>query len=582
MASIIKCFGELPHEVIGATVEVGCFGNENRLPEPPNGFRWDGYKDFSLNLANMNDIHAETEFLLEQSLAAAYFLKIFGKRCHESVAEYIDELNSYIQFNYLSKAHRAYHNDVMDQIVNSIEKLLTFNKGGRWEDLPIELIKQLFDASPIDKRKYPSLRINTISWVIPFLMWMNTNIQEGYDMWTLTEKPRLLTFRLSPCHWHKPERGLYVQVSSIFIGQSFSAARTEIDSRYPAISILGLLSHCGLADCSIEGLIGIIGEYVFHRDITRPGLSASHVLAFQFRCRVMHAFEYTTMGDRDGVRPDGNPTINISSLFNAMKDFVNFCYQKFGVLPKDKNIVARAFGCVAKTEQEKNVAAYLKEIGAQPSAEKLSDFNKVTASNEALQLISQNPTLLDAQEQTMVEDNPSNDEGDENEPSEDDDSEPEEDINPPEDESEDGDDTPDEDDLPEEEQEPPPDDNSDDDSSSSDDNGAPGGAGENKPVSDMSGKSKQADVSDNKGIEFIISNPDKEVTDTVMLREEIDTLISNILANPPASLSTSAMVTLKALKQYWLFTVDIKTVVGILGACIKIPLTSNKLKTQRS
>ena len=153
-------------------------------------------------------------------------------------------------------------------------------------------------------------------------------------------------------------------------------------------------------------------------------------------------------------------------------------------------------------------------------------------------------------------------------------------------ESESGDDSPDSD-QPEETEE---DDTSEDDEeetgeeaggeeSGTDD--ASSDATSSSDVTDMPSEDEQPNTSDSRGFKFKVANPEAETTDSVMFREEMDHFLANILANPPEDLSPQNIQTLTSLHRYWLHTLSIGTIMGIVGSCIKhLPESLKQLTTQ--
>lgn len=575
MASIISYVGRIRY----------C-REDDKPTKPSSQYGWDGNMDFASNLRKQNNLSTETFFLFEQALGLAYYLKFYGNRCSEIVNEYIDEVVYYINSNYATRAKREFQGTAYVRIVKAIEDLATYIKGGRWTDLPIKLITEFIEDVYCVKSDVPVV-FDCPGEYVPFIIWMNNAAQVDYEQWSSENKVYLLSFDIRKDY--KSSTNFALRTTRHSIGQSFASAKTDIDRGFPNLATFGFLSHCDLTSFSFENIVGILGEFCFHTDIERPGLSMSHILAYYISLGVTRSLVFT--GDRHGFTADENPAISRHILFSATKTFMEYCFREFGCNPTEINVIRKLFWILASSQKEKDAVSYLKKEGATASSDELQSYKETFGkATEALELISQNPALLSAQSQVTAAEGTDAGKGDDKDAgskgataSDDGADEPEEE--PDEDTEEEDDDTSSSDGSDEDGQNGAPDDTPSEDEDNNEDpnqDGEEGGSGDpddSGAVSDMPVKDESApNLSDKKGIVIEFANAESETTDTVTFREEVNTLITDVLANPPKSMSPQNITTLSNLKRYWLHVVKIETVVGILESCLKIPLTSKKLK----
>ena len=550
-------------------------------------FEWKGVEPIGSNLARLSCPYGQLKVLLEQALAIAYFVKFMGLRCHEVVNEFIEELNNDIAYRF-SRNYGHTFQDNFKKIYQTLNNLVKFNRGGNWTEVDIALVSEfLFDGTQI--YGVPSVW-TTAPWgkkaLIPFLMFMNKNEQAAYREY-MDDKTGIVSFDI--CSDWTSERFAdtveYYHLHLRFhpIGRSFSAQRTPLD-HLTNCPILGLLSHFDWSTTSIESTVGIISELCFHEDITRHGISLSHLLAYCFRSGLRGIPRFDISGYKDDIYPI-EPLFK-SQLFDAFLAFVNYCTAHRGMQVVDKMIIAKAFGSIASTKQQRESVDYLRKNEADASADDLRSFKQVMGAVEALQLISQKPTLITAQTGNQVtgatEDATKGDDknqdaepgqgSDPNQSAEKKDDEPE-----PKEGNED------------DNSEPSPDDDGAEDLPSDDTTGAgedlpddqgsdtppaeSGDSGTDPSTSAQPDSTPEVNTSDDKGIPFEFVTDDSATVDSVLFREEMDKFLANVLTNPPKCLSPQDVDTLTALKRFWLHCLSIDTIKGIVEACIRLPKT---------
>jgi len=553
-------------------------------------FDWDVRNTMSYNLIRLSCPYRQLKVLVDQSLAMAYYVRFMGLRCHEVVSDFIEELNADI----CDRFNRKYKHEFTDnylKIFQTLQGLVKFNRGGNWTDVDIGLLSEFLFDSPVDygtpKACYDK------GTIIAFLMWMNKGVQPNYTQYSSTDKFGVMTFSLDT--HSKRHKGnclvstLLIDTNVHPIARSFSAERTSMDN-YTNCPIFGILSHFDLNGFTFESCVGVMSEFLVHEDEERFGLSLTNILALCLR-RGMWA------NRRTNTNVDVNPILDYSGnndsifardlelenkLFEAMLKFLDFCTTHRGMSVVDRNIVARAFGCFAVTKERKDSVSYLSGCNATPSADELKSFNQVMGCVEALQLISQKPTLIAAQTVDQVagsteanEDNKDDQGSDPNQsadknddPSKSEDNKGEEDDN----------------------SEPSPDEDGSEDLPSDDTTGGgedlPDGLGGDDPAGGSSdpaapdttsaqpdSKPEEVTTSDDTGIKIEFVTSDSATVDSVLFREEMDKFLANLLTNPPKCMSPQDIQTITALKRFWLHCLSIDTIKGIVEACVRLPKT---------
>lgn len=561
--------------------------NEDQLNQIPSGVHlWDGDKGFVENIVKYN-VDDQLRCILDQAIALAYYVTFYGMRCHDLVNEFIREFVTYVNGQFMTRATGELKQTAKEPLLKDVAALTYYIKEGIWKkDINVALVKEYLDARPYDVT--PSAWFRDIytgehqSDYVPFLMWKNRSVSHIKSE-TTDVKLGLTSFKFSHTY-----QGNYINLAthSYPIGTSFSS---ELASNYEnKVPILDYLAHFNVADRTFEGIVGAIGDMCLHLDIRRSGLTSTQRLAACiasniFRCGCINGSCSNIESEAERYKYD---------LFNAVTSYLEFAHKTYGIEVKDRNILGSLLYCIADTKERKDSARYIREQGGSASADDLASFNKTLGSLEALQFISQSNTLLSAQSQVTAEDansketdkntKPESTKSDTNNQSaaEEDDRD---------DEAEEDDSS--EDNAPDTSKDDTTDDNGDKDFGDADqgtgsgdgETDAPGGGsdatGADMPPDDE--PEPQPNTSDNDGVKFEVVNPEGETTDSVMFREEVNTFISNILANPPEDISPQNLATLSELQLYWLYSLSIETIMGILGSCTKqLPESLTKLNTQ--
>lgn len=565
MASMISHFGYVNNS------------DSDDATQASQAVRWGVNTDLSSNLKEIRCPYTQMRILLDQSFAVAYYLKFMGNRCHEMINDYIEELNNDICYRFARVCNNGkIFEDNFQKIYQTLMNLVKFNRGGNWTDVNIGLVSEfLWDGSerlgePVFFGKEEK------GYLVPFLMWMNSGVQEGYDTYTAVKgKVGIVGFRLDYRGCDRSEGRYCVYPNFMGVGLEFSAVKTPIDTM-TFVPILGYMSHMNWTGVKFETCLGMIGDLCIHTDIDRFGISGTHHLAFCLNRSLFY--------DVSGAAYDVHEIVSRykDKLFTGMMEFLKFCSTNRGMEAIDGNVVAKAFNILAHTKEQKDSAAYLVKRDAAASADELRAFKHCMGTCEALQLISQNPTLVAAQtsnqETGEAKDPPS---GGENKPTDTGDGieEPKEPETKEDKEPTEGDDS----DKPQDDRDIGPDDTSAEEAdqpSTSDAGGADGNDPSGSSTADPSSTQtvsapEEPNTSDEKGIEFVITPPDSSTLNAVLFREEMYKFLTNVLTNPPKCMSPQDIATLTALKRFWLSSLSIETIKGIVEACIRLPKSIN-------
>ena len=609
MASVINYIGHIPAEIRAKDSE---HTDDDATSLSPNGsFRWDMVKPYSYNIQQLPP-EDQLRGYVDQLIACSYYISFYGRNSNLLVDEYIDETLSNYKFVFLPKFKASMVNtDAYEQVLSTMTDLIHhIEKGFLKKEINVEALDMFRSL-----QQYPSTPVVEIGdrpWVKPYLIWLSRYFTGHSSPMSCTSirnfsVPSFTFFPVgSMPSWderHNPWNNmrdfttgrLALSIRYHVMSSTFNASNHCTNAAVQKVPIYDYLARFNFAGCAIETIIGKIGEMCMSFDIARTGVTSSQKVAAIVRSHVLGLVNFS--GCTTGIYTPYEVANFYSSdpgyyrgygLFDATKVFIDFLVKKYGATLEDKYLVARLFKGLAVTKEQKESADYLAKQGGSASADELASYQKELGSLEALQFISQNNALLVAQSQETNPKAAAEGEDTENKESEskENESESKDTESDNKGESESGDDSPDSD-QPEETEE---DDTSEDDEeetgeeaggeeSGTDD--ASSDATSSSDVNDMPSEDEQPNTSDSRGFKFKVANPEAETTDSVMFREEMDHFLANILANPPEDLSPQNIQTLTSLHRYWLHTLSIGTIMGIVGSCIKhLPESLKQLTTQ--
>lgn len=591
MASVINYIGLSPRCSDPAVTE------DKTLISPDGNYRWDPKRTYSDNIQNFSP-ELQLKGYLEQLIAISYYISFYEKGLNLLVDDYIDETITNFEYLFLPKFKQAMRDtNSFDKVLESTQLLAKQIKTGRLDkELDVEAISMFRDLYKTEDR-LPVLECQDREWMKPYLIWLNY-YWTGYGKvhsCTVMEGYGIISFYFSGFYTQgAPQIGRYtLGVRYYPMSTTFCAGNSCQSANMRKVRIYDYLARFNLAGVKVEKLIGTLGDLCLTLDVCRPAVSHSQKVMATIRARVLGLVTYA--GSVPGLtRPlsrsaeGGGYYRGISGIFDATRDFIDFITRTYGATLEDRNVVINIFDGFAETKEQKDSVNYLREQGGSASADDLNSFKKELGSLEALQFISQNNALLVAQSQATSPQAAADGEDTENKESEskEEDSKSKETESDKSDDKDSGDDSSGDDQTDEAEE----DDTSEEEEEDAGDEGGEEGSGDggessdtssSSDVSDMPSDDEQPNTSDPKGFKFKVANPEAETTDSVMFREEMDHFLSNILANPPEDLSPQTIQTLTSLHRYWLHTLSIGTIMGIVGSCIKrLPESLTKLSTQ--
>lgn len=559
---------------------------------------WDGDLSFAENIVKF-PASEQLRCYLDQAIAISYYITFFGKKCHETIYEFINEFDIHLVSSGLRRMRNEFKEEPWRRLVNALEVLSAYIHGQEWKPgLNIEAVTEF-----LTNKEYfvtPSAWFNgrkalkTRNFFAPYLTWMNARVLSD-DIKVDGKKMGLVGFKFGyPCRWdpktesHVALQKIPLETYTYSIGTSFSMKETPLDREFSNFSLLGYLSHFDMSQCNLEKVIGILSDLALHLDDSYQGQTASHLLCSALQACISNRYAI------NGTASQPNVAMRIipPSGFRAVSVLFNYMASAYSIKLEYPRLVARLFNCLAENKEQHDAVDCILSQGGGASADSLNAYNKVFGSLEALQFISQSPTLLSAQSQVTdaAEDEGTEKKDDKSEPKKTEgtkeEAEPKEGQQKPEEESDDTD--------PSDGEEDADTDMGEDDTASEDPDDNQGSEpsepdatqGEAQPdVTDMPSQEetpqeKQMDSNDEEGIPFRVADPESETADSVMLRQEIDHFLSNLLANPPDDMSPQDIETLTVIQKCWLYVLDVESIVGIVGRCCTLPESLTKLNTK--
>lgn len=532
----------------------------------------------------------QLRFAVDQALCISYLAWLNGPRASEFLVAYSEWLKWFVDSKLSTYKFDAVYQEVYEDCVRIVATWL----GGHWEDVNIGAIKVLVYEPLMSDRQLPCA-LNLCS-AIPYMMYRNKDVQPGFDVWANR-------FEIPACVHVTCMKSIYI--SSRVLGKNFEAkvidhipevdgARmTWIRNGFP---ILDFLYHIDLSGASFESILSLIAGLMFTEDPYRE-LSSNHGL-FYVTNRILNALfsvDFLDISRQGNVFALDKPAIKsypIDGIARTLMTFLAALNKKWGVQIRSRELFVRFFGPIAEERSdEKKVVDYVEKAGSDQvaSAESLMAYERhMLGSCEAINLISQEPTILakESGAENTDEDPEDNDDVnfnldeipgiDDAEPGlEAEDDSADNDTSTDTDESSDdpsptpGNDNEDEgagNDGGDETQDPNNPDNGAEDPSGSTDQTA-GGSISTQPNAEP----EQLDDSDEDGIPFSVVPEGAETVGSVLFREELDQFLTDVLTNPPKKLSPQSVSALTTLQRNWIHILSVETIVRILDKLIALP-----------
>ena len=265
--------------------------------------------------------------------------------------------------------------------------------------------------------------------------------------------------------------------------------------------------------------------------------------------------------------------------------------KKWGVQIRSRELFVRFFGPITeKRSDEEKVVDYVEKAGSDQvaSAESLMAYERhMLGSCEAINLISQEPTILAKESGAENTDDDPEDNDDVNFNLDEipgiDDAEPGLEA---EDDSADADTSTDTDESSDDPSPTPGNNNEEEGASAGEDetqdpNGPDNGTSASSEVDDQSAggsistqpnaEPEELEDSDEDGIPFSVVPEGAETVGSVLFREELDQFLTDVLTNPPKKLSPQSVSALTKLQRNWIHILSVETIVRILDKLIALP-----------
>lgn len=570
MASIISFIGSLDAEPSS---------------QIPSGIpSWDGTKSFSENLV-LYPLEEQIRCCLDQLLAISYYLTFYGRGCHELVNEFIDEFMIDLRTRVIPLGLKQYPTGPYFQVVSALVLLEKFTRTGNWDgDVDIDLVKDIlinhpFQVTPTAWNIRGVVRAPETNF-IPFLMLMNRHVHPDYTTYNCRDIG-LNVFSFQTTGYYKENAVVKVRLAAYPypIGDSFSMKETP-DGRFDACPLIRYMSQFNTGARDFNTIIGAIGASCLTMDVMHSQTSSSQKLAATVAAHVMGMCNVS--GSIGGFEPFSYVE-DRRKFFKLLADFLEYLHKHYGTVASYDGPVVKLFSCFAETKQQKETVEYIRKHGGSASADLLGNSQEgLCIGTEALTFISQSPSLLSAQSQvtepkaeekaeekkteTSKEETKTETKEDEAEADSTKDDDTEQDLGE--------DDTSDSDEKSEDSKP----DQKDDSSSPKEDKPAQQQEAPSEPVET---EEQQVNTSDITGFEFKTISAESETIDSVMFKEEMSSFLSNVLANPPDGLSPQNVSVLTALQRFWLHSLSIEAIVGIVGSCLKqLPKSLIQLNTK--
>jgi len=525
-------------------------------------------------------------FALDQAIAVSYFMWLYGSEADAFMTAYAEWLKDFI-FNHLSKfEHDEFGDAVTSKLYKAAKNIASCWYGYDWIDVPAsDIISYVYKTNSGYDAVAPSALYPEIA--APYLMFRNSFINSE----DFPGEVRVPRYSLSDG---------YISVGGIKLGVGYSRdypvettnsalfSRLVQSIKEVRAPILQLMLHVNCTFKTFEGLLDFLGYMRMSPDPTTVCCGNSKL--FYATYTILH--DIFSVDFLDVVKDNGvlraKERASYEGIGAVLLDLLVYFNERYGVVAKSKELFYRFFNSklLKNHESIQRAVRFVSTAGTDMcKAEDAEAVESLGLSCEAMKLI-----ISDSQNTTIPAEVSGIDETEEE--NEDGQGEnfdlsklPELDVAEPGLEAEEDGDTMTDGDQPEgtddsssgDGNKEEGGDNKQDDANSGDDlegTGDPGGdPGTDPNNSNVQGPStpEEIDASDDEGIVFEIAPEGSETVDSVLAREELDKFISDILVNPPKSLSPQTVSALTTLQRNWVHILSVETIVGILAKLVKLP-----------
>lgn len=538
---------------------------------------------------------SQLRYAFSQALAVSYFAWLHGLANNPLVAKYAEWLKTFI---YNLEANN--YEGIYLTLYNYLKVVPDSWYGGRWIDLPIKEVKILL----IDTADQDSIPCLSEEQLIPYLMYRNSAVQEGFEVYT--KHISIPKFRVE-------YRGT-VDIGSLYIhSHNFCACPFEaVDKREELVGafkklpgILQFLIRCRMNNnASFEAIFGLLATLCLDMDPYKQ-VGANNMLFYDSFVVLndMIRVDIASIGCCSSKICHYNGSIKPNEFDHdtrqTLMEFIKIKNLTDGTIFNSKEFFVRYFGAFTNlSKAEMDVIKYVKNYGTNVATGNEARAYKASplGSCEAINLISHQeggqipsavttetkPNNEESEDDLLVEDIPDLDvaepsmeaEGEDQPPDDDGDTSTDSDTGSDDsssnEESSSNEDTQDSEDG---------DTNKGDEESGDSNSSSP----EESEGVQTEGETEDINTSDDEGIVIEFSGEGGDSVDTVLFREELDQFISDTLVNPPKKLSPQSVAALTTLQKCWVHILTVETVVRILGRIVALPDKFNQiLKNQES
>ena len=564
----------------------GCHEYDRSKPAFPETLGRSG--DMTSYLLTLTPVQ-QLRFAVDQALCISYLAWLNGPRASEFLVAYAEWLKWFVDSKLSTYKFDAVYQEVYEDCVRIVSTWL----GGHWEDVNIGSIKVLV-YEPLMKDRALPCALNTCS-AIPYMMYRNKEVQPGFAVWTGS-------FAIPTCVTVTCSKSVYINNRPI--GRNFEA---KVVDHAPEVSnarmnwirngfpILDLLYHIDLNGVDFESILSLIAGLMFTEDPYRE-LSRNHGL-FYVTNRILNSLfsvDFLDISRQGNMFTLDKPAIKscpIDGIARTLMTFMAALNKKWGVQIRSRELFVRFFGPITeKRSDEEKVVDYVEKAGSDQvaSAESLMAYERhMLGSCEAINLISQEPTILAKESGAENTDDDPEDNDDVNFNLDEipgiDDAEPGLEA---EDDSADADTSTDTDESSDDPSPTTGNNNEEEGASAGEDetqdpNGPDNGTSASSEVDDQSAggsistqpnaEPEELEDSDEDGIPFSVVPEGAETVGSVLFREELDQFLTDVLTNPPKKLSPQSVSALTKLQRNWIHILSVETIVRILDKLIALP-----------
>ena len=558
---------------------------------------WDPSDTFVLNVQKL-PVALQLKVTFDQLIACRFYREMYGDTnvmVSALIKDYEEQIKRYVTYKLCYRRELGL-NDSTSATRQAICRILDGSDREFHSQETSDLIEGIYCiTSEEQSEEVPSIDPTNKLWWKPFVLAGSTDQIEDLSE---IRGPAVIEFSVEECEKnaaseHSPDtHNIMIRTSTPYFMSNCALRCQRLDqgsikSFCMESYIANYMLLFDFRDIPVETIIGTIAEACQAFAPARPGLGATLRAIFMGVRTIAAGRVYNSPLS---AMLDYNYS---ETLYKGIVELITILTDGCQAKLISPRLVADILNCLAVTEAQKTCASVVARQGGGASADELIVASEQLGSLEALRLFSQNPGLspkqrrsggLAAMEAAEGEDTGTGSES-ESKDSAATDSAADADKTGDQTSEPNSDDTEKDDTKDESATDDNPDDvNDEEDGEEAGNNLSEDTGAENDTSSEdtdspenldnvRSGNEPQVDTSEDPdyGFVFTVDDPDAETVDSVMFREELGSFLNDVLANPPADMPAECITILTNVKRYWLYTLGLKTVVTIVGSCVKLP-----------